>query len=81
MTIDRELSAVALHQQMIELLAVSDVRKSELVDVVDTIILREMTKNLAYLQMKIDTGNMNNFILAVSAVVDAAAFASADKKR
>ena len=66
---------------MIELLAVSDVRKSELVDVVDTIILREMTKNLAYLQMKIDTGNMNNFILAVSAVVDAAAFASADKKR
>ena len=37
----------------------------------DTIFLRDMAKNFGYLQKKIDTSNTNNFISAVSAVVDA----------
>ena len=61
--------------------------EAELVDVVDTleraisIIQREMSKNPAFLQKKIDTRNINNVISALTAVIDAAPFPSADKQK
>jgi len=61
--------------------------EAELVDVVDTlqraisIIEKEMSKNPAFLQKKIDTQNMNNVVAALTAVVDAAAFSSVDKQK
>merc|ERR1719414_2422993 len=61
--------------------------EAELVDVVDTlqraisIIQKEMSKNPAFLQKKIDTQNMNNVVAALTAVVDAAAFSSVDKQK
>jgi len=61
--------------------------EAELVDVVDTlqraisIIEKEMAKNPAFLQKKIDTQNMNNVVAALTAVVDAAAFSSVDKQK
>eukprot|EP00450_Noctiluca_scintillans_P002421 CAMPEP_0194482150 /NCGR_PEP_ID=MMETSP0253-20130528/4235_1 /TAXON_ID=2966 /ORGANISM="Noctiluca scintillans" /LENGTH=688 /DNA_ID=CAMNT_0039321673 /DNA_START=47 /DNA_END=2116 /DNA_ORIENTATION=+ len=82
---DNELSAATVVRTKEE----TDYSRSEaeLVDVVDTleraisIIQREMAKNPAFLQKKIDTRNMNNVISALSAVVDAAAFSSADKQK
>ena len=61
--------------------------EAELVDVVDTleraisIIQREMSKNLAFLQKKIDTRNINNVISALAAVIDAAPFPSANMQK
>ena len=61
--------------------------EAELLDVVDTlqraisIIQKEMAKNPAFLQKKIDTRNMNNVVGALTAVVDAAAFSSVDKEK
>ena len=61
--------------------------EAELVDVVDTleraisIIQREMSKNPAFLHKKIDTRNINNVISALTAVIDAAPFPSADKQK
>merc|ERR1712136_526813 len=46
-----------------------------------SIIQKEMAKNPAFLQKKIDTRNLNNVVAALTAVVDAAAFSSVDKQR
>jgi len=46
-----------------------------------SIIQREMAKNPAFLQKNIDTRNMNNVVSALTAVVDAAAFSSAEKQK
>jgi len=40
-----------------------------------------MSKNPAFLQKKIDTRNINNVISALTAVIDAAPFPSADKQK
>ena len=58
--------------------------ETELVDVVDTleraisVIQRKMAKNLPW---NIDTRNMNNVVSALTAVIDAAAFSSAEKQK
>jgi chromosome segregation ATPase len=80
-----------------ELKEASDVRKKELNDfaaseeelvgVIDTlqraieILEREMAKNPAFLQKKVDLTNINNVVSAISAVVDAASLSSSDTKR
>merc|ERR1712136_682181 len=46
-----------------------------------SIIQKEMAKNPAFLQEKIDTQNMNNVVAALTAVVDAASFSSVDKQK
>ena len=61
--------------------------EAELVDVVGTlerafsIIQRGMSKNPAFLQKKIETRNIINVISALTAVIDAAVFSSADKQK
>ena len=58
--------------------------ETELVDVVDTleraisVIQREMAKNLPW---NTDTRNMNNVVSALTAVIDATAFSSAEKQK
>ena len=59
--------------------------EAELVEVVDTfqraisIIEKEMTEHLAFLQKRIDTRNMSNVVAALTAVIEAAVLSHVDK--
>jgi len=61
--------------------------EAELVDVVGTlerafsIIQREMSRNLVFVQKKIETRNIINVISVPTAVIDAVVFSSEDKQK
>jgi len=61
--------------------------EAELVDSINTldraiaVLEREMAKNPALLQQQVDTSNMKAVLNALSTVIDAAAFAGADKQK